>query len=73
MLVSCRIINIDSSYASGKINDIEDLEAVKPGYLKMMHDWFRDYKIPDGKPPNTFAFEGQAKNKVIPNLISYHL
>jgi len=59
-----KIIAIDvKDPNAGKINDIEDLEAVKPGYLKMMHDWFRDYKIPDGKPPNTFAFEGQAKNK----------
>ena len=25
-------------------------------------EWFRVYKIPAGKPPNTFAFDGQAKN-----------
>ena len=24
---------------------------------------FRIYKIPDGKPENTFAFSGEAKNK----------
>jgi len=26
-------------------------------------DWCRIYKIPDGKPENTFAFSGEAKNK----------
>jgi len=35
----------------------------RAGYLKDLHDWFRDYKIPDGKPPNTFAFEGKGKDR----------
>ena len=26
-------------------------------------EWFRVYKIPAGKPPNIFAFEGQAKDR----------
>ena len=26
-------------------------------------EWLRVYKIPAGKPPNKFAFEGQAKDK----------
>ncbi|KAL3173285.1 hypothetical protein MRX96_012410 [Rhipicephalus microplus] len=26
-------------------------------------EWFRIYKIPDGKPENQFAFNGEAKNK----------
>jgi len=59
-----KIITIDvTDPESEKLHDIADLEAVRPGYLKAVHDWFRDYKIPDGKPPNSFAFEGQAKNK----------
>ncbi len=24
--------------------------------------WFRDYKIPDGKPPNAFGYEGRPMN-----------
>lgn len=27
--------------------------------LDAIRTWFRDYKIPDGKPPNEFAFEGR--------------
>ena len=26
-------------------------------------EWFRVYKIPAGKPPNKFAFDGEAKNR----------
>ncbi len=25
--------------------------------------WFRDYKIPDGKPANAFGFDDQCMNK----------
>jgi inorganic pyrophosphatase len=35
-----------------------------PGQLAATNEWFRIYKIPDGKPENTFAFNGEAKNKV---------
>jgi len=27
-------------------------------------EWFRIYKMPAGKPPNNFAFDGAAKDKV---------
>ena len=33
-----------------------------PGYLRATVEWFRIYKIPDGKPENQFAFDGEAKN-----------
>ncbi|CAH7683346.1 hypothetical protein PPACK8108_LOCUS16820 [Phakopsora pachyrhizi] len=39
--------------------------------LKLMHlnpmatnEWFRIYKILDGKPENQFAFSGEAKHKM---------
>ncbi len=28
-------------------------------------DWFKKYKVPDGKPENQFAFNGQFKDKVV--------
>ena len=43
--------------------DIEDVEKYMPGLLRATNEWFRIYKIPDGKPENTFAFNGEAKNK----------
>jgi inorganic pyrophosphatase len=46
-----------------KLNDIEDVEKHLPGLLRATNEWFRIYKIPDGKPENNFAFSGEAKNK----------
>jgi len=48
-----------------KIHDIEDIEKVLPGKLKEVFEFLRDYKIPDGKPANNFAFNGELKNKKI--------
>ncbi|KAF0689110.1 Aste57867_19382 [Aphanomyces stellatus] len=43
------------------LNDIDDLHAHAPNTVTEIRNWFRDYKIPDGKPPSVFAFDGQAK------------
>ncbi|CAN0432557.1 unnamed protein product [Lampetra fluviatilis] len=48
---------------AASLHDIEDVRRLKPGYLEATIDWFRLYKIPDGKPENEFAFGGQFKNK----------
>lgn len=44
-------------------SDIEDVERHLPGLLRATNEWFRIYKIPDGKPENQFAFSGECKNK----------
>jgi inorganic pyrophosphatase len=46
-----------------KLNDIDDVETHMPGLLNATVEWFRFYKVPDGKPVNQVAFEGQFKNK----------
>jgi len=43
---------------------ISDVRRLKPGYLEATVDWFRRYKVPDGKPENKFAFNGEFKDKV---------
>lgn len=43
--------------------DITDIEKHFPGLMKATLEWFKIYKIPDGKPENQFAFNGEAKNK----------
>ncbi|XP_046864048.1 inorganic pyrophosphatase-like [Xenia sp. Carnegie-2017] len=48
---------------SSKMNDISDVETHMPGLLKATHEWLKIYKVPAGKPENTFAFDGQAKDK----------
>lgn len=54
------VIKADDPLAN-KLNDIADVEEHMPGLMKATHDWFKIYKIPDGKPANAFAFDGQAK------------
>jgi inorganic pyrophosphatase len=44
--------------------DVVDIEEHYPGLIDATRQWFKIYKIPDGKPENTFAFDGQCKNKV---------
>jgi len=59
-----KIIAIDvNDPLANDLNDIEDVERKLPGFLKATEEWFRIYKIPDGKPENKFAFNGEAKNK----------
>ena len=61
-----KIVVIDvTDPLAAQLNDIDDVERVRPGYLQAMHDWFRDYKIPDGKPPNVFAFDGKFQNRAL--------
>ncbi|KAK3671221.1 Inorganic pyrophosphatase [Recurvomyces mirabilis] len=55
-------INVNDPLAP-KLNDIEDVERHLPGLLRATNEWFRIYKIPDGKPENQFAFSGECKNR----------
>ena len=57
-----KIIAIDvNDPAAAKLNDIEDVNKEKPGLLDGIREWFRNYKIPDGKPRNAFAFDEKYK------------
>ncbi|XP_077999011.1 inorganic pyrophosphatase-like [Glandiceps talaboti] len=55
-------IDVNDPLAS-ELNDIADIKRVMPGFIEATHEWFKIYKIPDGKPENQFAFKGEAKNK----------
>lgn len=58
-----KIITIDVKDPNAdKLNDIADVERLFPGLLKASVEWFKIYKMPDGKPENKFAFNGEAKN-----------
>ena len=49
-----------------KLNCVDDFEKypeTKGLYIKL-RTWFRDYKIPDGKPPSKFALNGSSPNIV---------
>ncbi|KAG9133397.1 hypothetical protein Leryth_024112 [Lithospermum erythrorhizon] len=55
-------ISLDDPKAS-LVNDIDDVEIHFPGTLTAIRDWFRDYKIPDGKPANKFGLGNKPANK----------
>lgn len=56
------VIDVEDPNAA-KLNDAGDIEGVLPGKLKEVFEFLRDYKVPDGKPQNQFAFNGELKNK----------
>ncbi|GFO39220.1 inorganic pyrophosphatase-like [Plakobranchus ocellatus] len=59
-----KVIAIDvTDPMAEKINDVADVESHFPGLLRATYEWFKYYKVPDGKPENGFAFNGEAKNK----------
>ncbi|EGG21625.1 inorganic pyrophosphatase [Cavenderia fasciculata] len=55
-------IDVTDPLAS-QINTIEDVEKVMPGKINEVYTFLRDYKIPDGKGPNQFAFDGKLLDK----------
>ncbi|CAI4682120.1 BDN_1c_G0042800.mRNA.1.CDS.1 [Saccharomyces cerevisiae] len=58
-----KVIVIDvNDPLSSKIDDLEKIEEYFPGILDTTREWFRKYKVPAGKPLNSFAFHEQYQN-----------
>ncbi|ODV96827.1 hypothetical protein PACTADRAFT_48638 [Pachysolen tannophilus NRRL Y-2460] len=57
------VINVEDE-ASNNLNDIEDVYKQFPQLLEETRRWFKLYKLPTGKPENTFAFDGEYKSKL---------
>lgn len=45
------------------VTDVNDIDKHFPGLMKATIEWFKIYKIPDGKPENQFAFNGETKSR----------
>lgn len=59
-----KIIAINTKDPLAKeLSDIHDVYTKCPGLLESTRQWFRDYKKPDGKPENKFAYNGKFKNQ----------
>ncbi|XP_012276544.1 inorganic pyrophosphatase [Orussus abietinus] len=59
-----KIIAVDiNDPLAEQMNSVADVEKHYPGLMKATIEWFKIYKIPDGKPENQFAFNGEAKSK----------
>ena len=57
-MVSSRVLFVVDQTSSFFV-DINDVEKIFPGMLEMTRLWFKMYKVPDGKPTNNFALDGQ--------------
>jgi len=62
------VIDVNDPLAA-ELNNLEDVERVMPGFLDTTREWFRIYKIPDGKPENKFAFDGEFQDAEFANKI----
>jgi len=59
-----KVIAIDvNDPLAENLNDINDVDKIMPGFLKATVEWFKIYKMPDGKPANEFVFNPEPKNK----------
>jgi len=56
------VIDVKDPLAA-QLNDASDIEKVMPGRLKEVFEFLRDYKVPDGKPQNQFAFNNELKDR----------
>lgn len=45
-----------------RIFNLGDVEKYMPGLLTSTREWFRNYKIPQGKPANSFTFNEEYKD-----------
>jgi len=53
-------INTADPFAS-RLHSIADLERECPGLITATKEWFRLYKLPDGKDENPFELDGEVK------------
>ncbi|XP_033230149.1 inorganic pyrophosphatase isoform X2 [Belonocnema kinseyi] len=56
------VIDVNDPMAD-QLNDVNDIDKHFPGLMKATIEWFKIYKIPDGKPENQFAFNGEIKSR----------
>ncbi|XP_034044344.1 inorganic pyrophosphatase 2, mitochondrial isoform X2 [Thalassophryne amazonica] len=59
-----KVIAINAEDPDAKIiNNIDDVYKCRPGHLEATVEWFRKYKVPDGKPENRFGFNEEFQDK----------
>lgn len=50
-------------HAGSNIRTLDTLKMRHPTKIGLVREWFRSYKMADGKPPNEFAFDGDVRDK----------
>lgn len=48
---------------AANINDVSDVEKQMPGVIDAIREWYRIYKVVDGKPPNEYGLKGSANDR----------
>jgi len=56
------VIDVNDPLAS-QVNNLRDVEDHFPGLLDATRDWFRLYKVPDGKEPNEIGLREEFQDK----------
>jgi len=57
-----KVVCIDvNDVLAPQLNDIDDVERVVPGYVSVLREWLRKYKLIDGKPENKFGLQEKAQ------------
>jgi len=46
-----------------RIHDVEDVDRELPGLIDTMREWFREYKVAEGKPLNAFALDEKCMDR----------
>lgn len=55
-----KIVAVDVADPLAKeLSDISDVESFLPGSLDSLKDWYRRYKVPEGKDENRLGLEGE--------------
>merc|ERR1712118_508513 len=49
----------DPGVENADLKVMGDNDPVDPGEIQKILEWFRDYKIPDGKPANAFGYDNK--------------
>jgi inorganic pyrophosphatase len=59
-----KVVAIDVADAlAGSLSDIGDVDAHLPGLLESLKKWYCNYKVPDGKEPNSIALDGKVMDR----------
>lgn len=59
-----KIIAIDvTDPLASQLNDIADVDRLMPNFLNVFRSWLKIYKLPEDKPVNKLAYDGEFKGR----------
>ncbi|GBG29490.1 Inorganic pyrophosphatase [Hondaea fermentalgiana] len=65
-----KILTIDvNDHWAPLLNDVSDVEQHIPGLIDSIREWFRNYKVADGKPQNSFGLNEECMPAAYANKI----